>query len=243
VFPDTQVNEMPYARTGKLFFTDADLNYSCSASIVRRRVVVTAAHCIYNTTANRFHSNFLFAPAYNANLATQPYGVWDWETVWAPNGWINGSETFPNQYDFGFIETRDFDTTVIGEYLGFFGWITNKVAGNSITQLGYSSNLDSGRRMIQNSSEARAASGGFAGVIGTGLHKGSSGGPWVQNFGRVAPGQVIVGGGSTNQITAVTSYGPKNNISPQYYSGATIFNSTFSSILNNTVCPHRTGNC
>ena len=53
VFPDSHANVYPYRAAGKIFFTDGGLNYTCSGSIVNRRMVITAAHCLYNTSANR----------------------------------------------------------------------------------------------------------------------------------------------------------------------------------------------
>ena len=244
VFPDSQVNQLPYILTGILVFTDGgdNLAHFCTASIIRRRIVVTAAHCLYNTKVNKWNSNFLFAPSFNGTLSTPaPFGVWDWQKMWVMNGWINGTGTVPNAFDYGLIEMRDNGTTVIGDYLGYFGYITNKLIGNSVTQLGYSENLDGGNRMLQNAAEARAAAKKFAGEIGSALAGGSSGGPWVQNFGVGASGQAYSGGGGANQIVAVTSYGPTNRSFE--YAGATIFNASFVKLLNGTVCKNRDGNC
>ncbi len=247
VSPDSLVQTWPYRLAGKLFFTDNGNHYVCTASILRPRIVVTAAHCVYNTSANHWNGNFLFVPAYNGNSSTQPFGTWGWSYAVVPTAWISGTESFPNGYDFALLEMGDQfiagATRQIGNYLGYFGWQTYALIGNHVTQLGYPDNLESGRRMIRNDAEARSAGGGIAGEIGSAIWKGGSGGPWIQDFGIQAAGQYITSTGP-NRIVAVSSYVSTLNPTPgpQYF-GATVFNSTFANILNNYACTHRAGNC
>jgi V8-like Glu-specific endopeptidase len=247
VSPDSLVQTWPYRLGGKLFFTDNGGNFVCTASILRPRIVVTAAHCLYNTAANRWNNNFVFVPAYNGNSSTQPFGSWGWSYAVIPTAWATGAETFPNGNDFGLIEIGDKFIAggwrQIGNYLGYFGWQTFALIGNHVTQLGYPTNLESGLRMIRNDAEARSAGGGIAGEIGTAIWKGGSGGPWVQDFGIQAAGQYITSTGP-NRVVAVSSYVSTANPTPgpQYF-GATVFNNTFATILNNYACPHRAGNC
>ena len=240
VFPDSHANVYPYRTAGKIFFTDGGLNYSCSGSIVNRRILITAAHCLYNTAVNRWHSNIVFVPSYNANLATQPFGSWNWASMRVPTGWINGCECFPSAYDFGSIEVADrligASTWRIGDYLGWLGWQTFALAGNNVTQLGYPGNLDSSRRMMQNNSQA-AADSAVSARIGTAMQKGSSGGPWIQDFGVAAPGQLITSSGP-NRVLGVTSYG----VVGAQYAGATVLNDTWVNVYN-AACANRAGNC
>lgn len=240
VFPDSHANVYPYRTAGKIFFTDGGLNYTCSGSIVNRRIVITAAHCLYNTAVNRWHSNLVFVPAYNANLATQPFGVWNAGNQYVQSAWINGCECFPSAYDYGTMEVYDrvigASAWRIGDYLGWLGWQTYRLVGNNVTQLGYPGNLDGARRMIQNNSQASADS-GVSARIGTAMQKGSSGGPWIQDFGMAAPGQSITSSGP-NRVVGVTSYG----IPGAQYAGATVLNSDWVTLLN-AACARRAGNC
>src|SRR5262245_51430736 len=70
----TTSNVYPYRASGKLFFNIGNDTYICSASLIRRGVAVTAAHCAASFGKNQFHSNWAFVPAYSNGFA--PYGVW-----------------------------------------------------------------------------------------------------------------------------------------------------------------------
>jgi V8-like Glu-specific endopeptidase len=243
VFPDAAVTAAPYRLAGKLFFRDPGTGstYVCSASIIQRRLLLTAGHCVYNAAARRFYTDFNFIPAYNATLATQPFGQWSWNWAIVTGEWAGGGGGVPNTGDFAIIEARDQyiagATRKAGEYLGWFGWATYALSGQHVTALGYPANLDGGGRMIATSSQANAAYGCCA-HIGSFMRGGSSGGPWIRDFGILASGQTTPGS-SPNQIVGVTSYGPVA-IGP-YFQGSTILNNAFVGIRN-TACA-RAGNC
>jgi len=72
------------------------------------------------------------------------------------------------------------------------------------------------------------------------MRGGSSGGPWVQNFGSLADGQTGGLNAALNRVVGVTSYG-YTSFDPKAQ-GAAIFDSRFTTILN-TMCSHKGGNC
>ncbi|GAA3684091.1 hypothetical protein GCM10022237_48350 [Nocardioides ginsengisoli] len=89
---------VPPKSVGRLFFSDATSDYSCSAAAVNtpeRNVVITAGHCV-NTGASRvllggcragrYFTNFAFVPAYDH--ADRPYGVWAGVRAVAQAQWI-----------------------------------------------------------------------------------------------------------------------------------------------------------
>lgn len=247
VTPDTTVTSSPYRRAGKLFFSKPNGNFVCSASIINRRVVITAGHCMFDRATKRFYTNFRFVPAYNGTASpSSPYCQWTPSFWTVPTQWSNSSG-YPTTDDFGVMVMRDMpcngSTKTIGTYLGWFGWQTFRLLGNNVTQLGYPGNLDSGQRMqISQSNVYRRAS--FAGEIGSAQGGGTSGGPWIQNFGVQAVGQVAVGGSGftgTNQVVAVSSYGNTNH-NPNQYIGASVLNSNFVRVYN-TACARNPGNC
>ena len=67
--------------TGRLSFSVPGGTSYCSASVVSgNNIIVTAAHCVYDTTNNAFYNNWVFSPAYRNNKA--PYELVDqseWE--------------------------------------------------------------------------------------------------------------------------------------------------------------------
>jgi hypothetical protein len=231
-----------------LFYTDDGSDFVCSASIIDKRIIVTAAHCIYNTDADRFHANFNFVPAYNARLTAQPYGQWDWEYVSVPTGWVNlSAATYPNAYDYAVIVARDLEIArkvrKIGEYLGHFGWQTNRLIGNHVTQLGYPVNLDTGGRMIRNDSQAVSGTGaGLAGEIGSAMGAGASGGPWIQDFGVIAAGQFVSSTGENRVVGVLSYYVPSPNPGGDQRNGSTLFKKPFAELVKEA-CALMEGNC
>lgn len=244
VSPDSAVNTYPHRAAGKLFYVMNGGNWVCSASVIDFRVIITAAHCVYNTNTNTWGSNFLFVPSYNATLTTQPYGTWGWAHARVLNNWINlTSESYPNRYDFALIQSTDrtIGGTVrtLGGYVGWLGWHTHQLIGNHVTQIGYPTNLDSGGRMIRNDSQVFSANSGWNGEIGSAMFQGASGGPWVQDFGTIASGQTITSTGD-NRVTGVSSYVFLDTAVQKY--GATVLHGEFPPMLN-VICARRPGNC
>ena len=113
------------------------------------------------------------------------------------------------------------------------------MVGDEVTELGYPGNLDNGQRMEMTSAQVVGGS-SSTGMIGSAQSHGSSGGPWVQDFGVPAVGQVISSSG-TNLVVGVTSYGPKVD-QGQQYQGSSTLNNDYVSIMK-TVCVAVAGNC
>lgn len=245
VFPDATTTTFPTRAVGKLFFTQPGVgNFICSASVFRHRLILTAGHCVHRGSGGQggFFTNFNFVPALRGNTA--PYGQWGWAYVIVTNTWATGNGNVPNAADYAIIEPVDRRVggvfRKISYYTGFLGWLLNKRHPNHITALGYPGNHDGATRMHQ------VAAGTFRNTtkntyeIGSDMRGGSSGGPWVQNFGVSAAGQSGGTNAATNRIVGVTSYGPVA-VDPRYQ-GASRFDNRFTQILN-AACAHRAGNC
>jgi V8-like Glu-specific endopeptidase len=243
VFPDQAVSTYPYRAAGKLFFRDArkGTDNVCSASVISRRLVVTAGHCVFETVQNYFYTNFLFVPAFRNGAA--PFRQWSWAFVHTTAAWVNGNGSFPNNGDFAIIETVDQAiggaTRRIGDVVGFLGWITNGLVGQHLHTLGYPTNLDNGQRMQETTAETRRVSGFNAGQLGSDQRGGSSGGPWIRDFGVNGTGNPVPAA-QRNLVVGVTSYGPIA-IGPRYQ-GSSIFDNSFVQ-LRNQACARRAGNC
>jgi hypothetical protein len=227
----------PYRTVGKLTFSAG----YCSASLIRRSVIVTAAHCIQRFgTGASIYSNFQFRPGhYGVTGATAnqiaPYGTWNWVALVRPASWANGT-------DIGSGAARDNDLAVIalrknaaGQFVGDrtgylgYGWnnysfVTSSRTGNlrtaAISTLGYPGLMDLGRIMQRTDGPTYTTTVGGAGQLwqGSNLTGGSSGGPWVVNFRSVTPslsGGAVAGTASNMAVVGVTSWGSSDPNAPK----------------------------
>lgn len=227
----------PYRTIGKLTFTQG----YCSASLIRRGVIVTAAHCIQNFgSGGAVFTNFQFRPGhYGATGATAaqvaPHGTWNAWSFVRPATWANGT-------DIGCGAARDNDLAVIalrknanGQFAGnlvgwmAYGWnnysfVTSPKTGNlhtaAVSTLGYPALMDSGTIMQRTDGPTYTTAVCNAGQLwqGSNLTGGSSGGPWVVNFsGRnaVLSGGAVLGTQSTMAVIGVTSWGSADPNAPK----------------------------
>jgi V8-like Glu-specific endopeptidase len=243
--PITADTSYPYRAVGKLFFTiPGQGDYVCSASVLRPRVLLTAGHCLHKGSggSDGFYTNFKFVPAFRDGSA--PYLAWNWSYVIVTETWANGGGTVPNAADYGMLELVDNSIngvfTRIGSLTGYFGYQTLSLIPNHTNMLGYPCNFDSCQKMHQVTAQSAKAISPNNAEYGSDMSGGSSGGPWVQNFGALAVGQTGGLNPGLNRVVGVTSYGYIS--SDPKAQGASIFDSRFTDILN-TVCSHKSGNC
>ena len=230
----------PYSTVGKLFFDKASGGRAyCSASVIQRRIVLTAGHCVY-TPGDGWHKNFSFVPAFFKGNA--PFGTWRVDRIWTTGAWFDGGNRYPHSADFGVLVMRDnFEGERIGEVTGWLGWKTNFLSPNHLHILGYPSNLDGGNEMHQ------VASGGFdccftsTAIYGTDMRQGSSGGPWVQNFGVRANRQNVGKNTQKNRVVGVYSWLFVED-KKALIAGSSIPKASFVSLINEA-CADSPGNC
>ena len=243
-----------YRRAGKLFFKDGSGSYVCSASMIRKGVVVTAAHCVAAFGQKRIYSNFQYVPAYyNGNA---PYGVWSAASVSLLSSYYNGTDSCSQagvicQNDVALIKLTPQSSAYAGQYTGWYGYGWNgygftgtSLAANTIaliTQLGYPVSHDGGAAMQRTDAEAYVASASsMNSIMGSRQTGGSSGGPWLANFGEVASlSSTSVGSEAlSNVVVGVTSWGyTATAVKAQ---GASPFTSNNIVPLINGMCPSTT---
>lgn len=233
----------PYTTVGKLFFSINGSPFVCSASVIQRRVVATAGHCVHSGTAAGFHSNWVFVPAFRDGVA--PFKQWNWRYVIVTGTWAGGGGGVPNAADYAMIEFADQPLTTggpivkLGNVTGWLGWQTLSLASNHTSKLGYPCNLDSCQKMQNVTSTNYRTTSPNNVEYGSDARGGSSGGPWVQNFATLAAGGGTGSNTGQNRVVGVTSYG-YNSTDPKV-AGASILDSRWIDIWN-TICA-RTGNC
>jgi len=128
----------PHVWVGRLSFsTPAGTSY-CSATAISNNHIVTAAHCVYDTTNNRWYSNWVFSPAYRNG--TSPYGTFSARNCTILTAWINLSGSFSingwTKYD---LAVCSMNNNALGQTLNSrVGW-AGRTWGNSYTQLHFNS--------------------------------------------------------------------------------------------------------
>jgi V8-like Glu-specific endopeptidase len=232
----------PYITVGRLFFTAGGKPMFCSASVIQRRIVVTAGHCVHSGTSSGFFSNWMFVPAYRDGNA--PLLTWTWRAATVTGTWAFGGGTVPNAADYAMIEFADQPVgrtlRALGDVTGWLGWRTLTLTYNHTSKLGYPCNLDNCQKMQDITGNAHGNSPNNTVVYGSDAANGSDGGPWVQNF------QQLQAGGGTgyfagpNQVVGVSSYSESAN--GTHAQGASIPDGRWINILN-TLCSLRAGNC
>ncbi|MFH0342950.1 MAG: trypsin-like serine peptidase [Chromatiales bacterium] len=182
----------PYRASGKLFFTDGAQSLICSASLIKKGIVVTAAHCVAAFGQNRFYTNVRFVPGYRNGAA--PFGNWTAKSVVVLTAYLNGTDPCAQsgvicRDDVAVIALNAQGGAFVGTNTGFYGYSWNGFGftGNGlthITQIGYPLCLDNAARMERNDAQGfKSASQSNNTVIGSLMCGGSSGGPWLINFG------------------------------------------------------------
>ncbi|HEU0210257.1 MAG TPA: trypsin-like serine protease [Candidatus Udaeobacter sp.] len=236
----------PYRASGKLTFQDSNGNsYWCSASLIKRGVVVTAAHCVAAYGSQRYYSNFKFTPGYRSGVA--PYGVWTAAYPLVTNPWWNGTDGCSGVVCPDDVAVLVLRTDSSGKYAGTYtGWYAYGWNGygfvngltTHITQIGYPGCLDNGELMERNDSQGFVSSSSTSNtIIGTLMRQGSSGGPWLNNFGvrpTLTDGTIAGSAAAPNTVVGVTSW--LYNDDAVKSEGASPFTSSNIASLITTVC-------
>jgi V8-like Glu-specific endopeptidase len=235
----------PYKFAGKLFFTKPGVgDFVCSASVVQNRLVATAAHCMYSAGVG-FHTNWVFIPGYDGTQGTlakqRPWGTWTWSSGEIPVNWINSGGALPNATDFGILVMVDQGGSNIRSVVGGkFTPVVGHLFDNNVTMLGYPCNFDSCLIMQRNDGGDHRSAGNNAYEYGSDMTGGSSGGPWVENFGNTGSAPPTGNWTTRNGIVAVTSY--VYNDPNIRVLGASQFDANWTTIYNNR-CAANAGNC
>lgn len=238
---NTPVTSAPYRFTGKLWSRYGSDWFVCTASLIKPGVLLTAAHCVHNygQQGAGFADEVRWYPANISDSfsSPQPYGMYQAESWIIPTVYYNGKDTCQSGAK-GVVCNNDIAVVVLyansgvraGDALGGtlgYGWngysfIASPAFGSAkvtdITQLGYPVALDNGYQMERTNSFGKYVAGTGANgkalkntQLGSAQTGGSSGGPWIVNFGTrpsVDSSSASLGSASdSNIVVGVTSWG------------------------------------
>jgi V8-like Glu-specific endopeptidase len=219
----TPADSPPFNATGKLFMTFDGEGFVCTASVIGRSLLVTAAHCVheFGQKDEGFPSALSFEPARHRDM--KPFGTWVATEVWIPKSYYDGTDPCSDaerkvvcENDLALVVMEENGGKGIGEVVaryaipttenfGFVRFASNPSA--QFTQLGYPSKDFDGLAMIRTDSIGIQQDPNTV-VIGSNQTGGSSGGPWLQNFGtKTSHYGTAPTDGRFNVVTAVTSWG------------------------------------
>lgn len=219
-------NLFPYRSTGKLWMRFGASWFVCSASTLKPGVLVSAAHCVhdYGQGIDGWADEVYFEPARfgsGSGSYALPFGQWDAFDMFIPTVYFNGTDDCTV---FGVVCANDIAIIVVepnanGDYPGdvvqTYDFYRNSnpytsfqgVNAAQITALGYPVNLESGRKMIRTDSLGYQATPNNV-IIGSDMMGGSSGGPWIMNFGsNPSSTSAAPEWNHPRRVAAVTSWG------------------------------------
>ena len=88
--PQATNDQYPYRASGKLFFNIENDTFICSASLINKGIVVTAAHCVSEFGQSKLFSNWHFVPGYRNGFA--PFGDWTVAEAYVPTAYFEGTD-------------------------------------------------------------------------------------------------------------------------------------------------------
>jgi hypothetical protein len=187
----------PYMAVGRVFFSDATNNYSCTGAAIGNRAVLTAGHCV-SDGAGKFFKNWVFVPSYKNGAA--PYGKWSATEFLVFDAYHTDSEM---GRDVAFAVVKDISGKKLAQKVGFLGFKYNQTRILHWNMFGYPVGSPfNGKLLIETQASVSVTDTSCkpsTSGAGTRQTSGSSGGPWLKDF-------VPEGSGNCNYANGVVSY-------------------------------------
>jgi V8-like Glu-specific endopeptidase len=204
----------PHRWSGRLTFTTPSGTSGCSATAISGNNIVTAAHCVYDTTNNAFYSNWVFTPAFR-NGAT-PHGTFTAQSCSVLTSWVNLTGNFAlntwARHDVAVCTmNRNSSGQTLNAAVGFAGRLWNAGSNQLAFVNGYPGRLYTDVVIANGSGQylrsCTAETFSFAtDTLGAGCNwgRGISGGSWLVNY---RPFQTS---GQVNSVTSGLFIGQQN---------------------------------
>jgi V8-like Glu-specific endopeptidase len=130
----------PHKWVGRLSFSTSSGTSYCSATSISGNVMLTAAHCLYDTVRNVWYRNWVFTPAYRAGSA--PYGTFPARTCWILTAYANLSGAYNidtwARYDVGVCKMGTNSAGQTMNYaVGYMGRLWNASYVLNVHNIGY----------------------------------------------------------------------------------------------------------
>jgi V8-like Glu-specific endopeptidase len=211
----------PHVWVGRLSFNTTGGTSYCSATAISGNVMLTAAHCVFDTAANKWYSGWVFAPAYR-NGAT-PFGTFAASQCWVLTSWVNLSGSFSingwTKYDVAVCKMgNNSNGQTLNAAVGFMGRQWNYGYVRHFYDMGYpwrnyNNTTISGagaylRTCVAESFQQTTDTRGMGCYYGPGI----SGGPWVARY------QVGVASGYADGVNSGLYIGTQNLYSIRFTS-------------------------
>jgi hypothetical protein len=216
----------PHRWVGRVTFTTPAGTSYCSGTSISGNVLLTAAHCLYDTTNNRFYSNWAFQPAFRNGGA--PFGTFAATTCWVLTAWVNLTGSFAintwSRHDVGVCKMGNNSAgQTLNAAVGWMGRQWDWPYVRHFHTMGYP---------FRNYNDALLTSAGLLGRLcaaesfqqttetrgmGCSWGRGISGGPWVKSYTLNVIAGAADGVNSGLFIGTQNMYGPRfnsNNIVP-----------------------------
>lgn len=214
-------NSYPWRATGKLWMRFGSSWFVCTASMIKKGIAVTAAHCVHNygRGASGWPNRVIFEPA--RHFTSYPYGWYEASYIRIPTVYYNGTDNCTVrgvvcENDLAVLSLRPKSGLYPGNRVGWYGYGTNGYGYTSflgrtaaqLTALGYPASLNTGRGMMRTDSLGYYATPNNV-LMGSDQSGGSSGGPWIVNFGMdpSRSGNPLPSANAANIVMATTSWG------------------------------------
>ena len=200
-----------YKTVGKFFVSAFSVKFSCTAAVIGRNIIVTAAHCFTGVIGGVKYATtgWMFAPMWHDNQF--PYGKWSVRAVYLTHTWI---QKLDPRSDYAVVVLNPRGGRDISAYTGQDSWNSQfslapgtsapvRIVGIPMASLK--------ARISVTRAQAVQVGPGFTVLTAStpGFGEGTSGGPWFDPFStKTSTGTIIAvtGGYQTGGDTDSPSY-------------------------------------